>query len=310
MKRYKLRRHGVAVAGGLAVLAIFLPASGASAATTTLHGDWAPFNRCPVESSSMLAADGNTTLAFCLASDSPSGSITLGNITVASGDVNLQAGILENTSDDSFTVISPSGGALVAAPVQIPGGLLGLICPSNIPVVSVVCSEITSSSLNAVTAAVQPAGNPSGFSLVAGLSEGVPIITVPVKIQLQNPLLGPDCYIGSNSNPILLTPENLTAPTIGGEFFDANGTPDAAGVMESIVSTGGTEGAGSAPIPGAAGCGLLGALNGIVDLKVGLPSPAGKSSFTLNKASSYFAGLASPGSDDGQLLAQYWNSAR
>ncbi|HTU75015.1 MAG TPA: hypothetical protein VMG38_15985 [Trebonia sp.] len=310
MKRYLPRRLGIAVAGGLAALVVFLPASGASAATTTLNGDWAPFNRCPVENSSMLAADGSSTLAFCLASDSPSGSITLGNITVASGDVNLQAGVLENTSDDSFTVVSPSGGALVAAPVQIPGGLLGLICPSDIPVVSAVCSQITSSALNTVTAVVQPAGSPSGFSLAAGLSEGVPIITVPVKIQLVNPLLGSDCYIGSNASPILLTPENLTAPKIGAEFFDANGTPDTAGVMESIASTGGTEGAGSAPIPGATGCGLLGVLDGVVDLKVGLPSPAGQSSFTLNDASSYFAGVRSPGSDDGQLLAQYWSSAQ
>jgi hypothetical protein len=304
------KRLGIAAAGGLAALAIFLPASGASAATTTLKGDWAPFTRCPVENSAMLAADGASTLAFCLASDSPSGDITLGNLTVPSGDVNLQAGILENLSTGAFTVVSPSGGALVAAPVSIPGGLLGLVCPSSIPVVSAICAQITNSTLNAITAVVQPAGSPSGFSLAAGLSEGSPIITVPVMIQLQNPLLGSTCYIGSKSNPILLTPENLTAPTIGGEFFDANGTPDPSGVMQAIVSTGGTEGAGSAAIPGASGCGFLGALNGAVDLKVGLPSPAGKSSFTLDNASSFFAGLTAPGANDGKLLAQYWNSAR
>jgi hypothetical protein len=309
VERYLLKRLGIAVAGGLAALALFLPASGASAATT-LKGDWAPFNRCPVENSAMLAADGSSELAFCLASDSPSGSITLGNLTVSSGDVNLQAGVLENTSTGAFTVVSPSGGALVAAPVQVPGGLLGLVCPSSVPVVSAVCAGITSSALNTITAVVQPAGSPSGFSLAAGLSEGVPIITVPVKIQLQNPLLGSNCYVGSNSNPILLTPENLTAPNISAEFFDANGTPDPSGVMESIVSTGGTEGAGSAAIPGATGCGLLGALDLAVDLKVGLPSPAGKSSFTLDNASSFFAGLTSPGANDGKLLAQYWNSAR
>ncbi len=133
---------------------------------------------------------------------------------------------------------------------------------------------------------------------------------MPVMIALQNPLLGSTCYVGSKSNPILLTPENLTAATIGGEFFDANGTPDPSGVMQAIASTGGTQGAGSAAIPGATGCGLLGVLDGAVDLKVGLPSPAGKSSFILDNASSYFAGLASPGSGDGKLLAQYWNSAR
>jgi hypothetical protein len=306
------RRMSMSVLGALAALAVFIPASGASAATTTLAGDWAPFTRCPVDNPAMLAADGSSNIALCVASDSPGGSIKLGSVTAPTGDVNLQFGLVENSSTGAFTVVSPSGGALVTAPVQIPGGLLGLICPSNVPVVSAVCAEITNNTLNAVTAVVEPAGNPSSFSLAAGLSSGIPIVTVPVKIHLENPLLGSSCYIGSDSNPVVLHPENLTTPAVSAEQFDANGTPDPSGVLFGLYSTGGTQGDSSAAAPGATGCGLLGVLDGAVDLKDGLPSAAGNNSVLLNNASSYLAGLNDPAGaapNDGQDLSSYWHSA-
>ncbi|MBV9384199.1 MAG: hypothetical protein JOY82_17140 [Streptosporangiaceae bacterium] len=300
------------VLAALAALAVFIPASAAPAATVTLGGDWAPFTRCPVDDPAMLAADGTSSVAFCVASDSPSGSIKIGNITAPTQDTNLQLGLVENTSTGAFSVVAPSGGAIVTAPIQVPGGLLGLMCPSNIPVVSAVCQQITSSRLNAVTAVVQPAGNPSGFSLAAGLGTGTPIVTVPVKIQLRNPLLGPDCYLGSNSHPILLHPQNLTTPQVSSEQFDANGTPDPSGVMFALVTTGGTQGDSSAAIPGATGCGLLGLLDFAVDLKVGLPSAAGNNTVTLNNASAYLVGLNDPAAaapSDGKDLSSYWHSA-
>jgi hypothetical protein len=299
--------------GAFAALAVFLPVSGASAATVTLNGDWAPFTRCPVDNSAMLAADGSASIAFCAASDSPSGSIKLGNITAPTGDSNLQIGLIENTSTGAFSVVSPAGGAIVTAPITVPGGLLGLMCPSDILAVSAVCDEITTSALNTVTAVVEPAGNPSDFSLGAGISSGFPIITLPVKIQLENPLLGSDCYLGSDSDPILLHPQNQTTPAVNVEDFDANGTPDTTNpVMDGIYSVGGTQVDDSAAIPAATGCGLLGVLDLAVDLKVGLPSPSGNNTLTLNDASAYIVGLTSPAAvapNDGQDLASYWQSA-
>jgi hypothetical protein len=311
--RPTLKRMCMGMIGALCAVAVFIPASGASAAATpTLAGDWAPFNRCPVTNPTMLAATGTTSIAFCVTSDSPSGSIKIGNVTATTGDTNLQIGLIES-STGSFSVVAPSAGAVVEAPVQIPGGLLGLMCPSNIPAVTAVCDEITDSQLNAVTAVVQSAGTPSNFSLAAGLSSGVPIVTVPVKIQLENPLLGSDCYIGSNSDPILLQPENTTTPTVQSEQFDGNGTPDATnGVMGAIFSTGGTQEDDTAAVPGASGCGLLGVLDPAVDLKDGLPSASGNNSVVLNDASAYLAGLENPASsapNDGQDLASYWQSA-
>jgi hypothetical protein len=311
-------RHKVclAVFSGLAVLAVPAAAGTASAAAApaasavTLAGDWAPFSRCPVQDPAMLAATGTTSIAYCNTADSPSGSIKLGSITAATGDSNLQFGLVQ--SSGQYSIVSPSGGAIVAAPAQIPGGLLGLMCPSGIPAVSALCAEITNSSLNTVTAVVQPAGNPSGFNLGAGLSTGQPILTLPVKIQLQNPLLGSGCYIGSDSAPIVLHPENLTAPAEAIEQFDASGTTDPNGAFATIVLTG-TQGDSTFAAPGASGCGPLGVADAAIDLKSGLPSPSGNNSLVLNNAVTHaLGGFEFPRQQyphEGQNLAAAWQAA-
>lgn len=102
------------------------------------------------------------------------------------------------------------------------------ICPSSTPPLAQLCKLLArSSKLNNVIATLGSAGDPSNFNLGAGLSSGIPIVTLPAKIHLQNPFLGPRCYIGTNANPIVLQPENATNPVVQTEAFDGNGTPDA-----------------------------------------------------------------------------------
>jgi hypothetical protein len=288
------------------------PAVTMSPDPVTLGGDWAPFTRCPVEDSSMLTADGETNIASCVASDSPSGSIKIGNSTATTGDTNLQFGLIYSPPSGTYSYASPSGGALIAAPVQIPGGLLGLMCPSSIPVVSQLCQEATDNSLNNVTAQVESVGNPSNFSIDAGLSAGQPIVTLQVVIQLQNPLLGSDCYLGTDSDPIVLHPENLTAPTLSGQNFDPNGTPDSSGAMFGYSLTGANQGDSTFAVPGASGCGPLGVADDAINLKDGLPSPSGNNDLVLNNAVTSIAGFNSPSSqypNEGANLAAAWNSA-
>lgn len=309
------RKAGLALITGLAVLAIPAATTGTAQAASpvTLAEDWAPFSRCPVDDPAMLAADGTLTdVASCNAADSPSGSIKLGNITAATGDSNLQFGLVLNDNTGQGPIVPPSGGAITAAPVQIPGGLLGLMCPSDIPAMSVLCSEIIGDSLNAVTAVVEPAGDPSGFSLGAGLATGQPILTLPVRIQLQNPLLGSACFIGSDADPIVLHPENLSAPATSFERYDANGAPDPAGAFASIVLTG-TQGDNTFAVPGASGCGPAGVADLAIDLKSGLPSPSGDNSLMLdNSVTHALGGFAVPTQQaptEGQDLAAAWHAA-
>jgi hypothetical protein len=280
------------------------------AAPPTLAGGWAPLNRCPVDDAAMLAVTGNTTVANCLASESASGSIKLGSTTVTTGATNLQFGVV--SSGSTFTVVSPAGGGIVAAPVQIPGGLLGLMCPSNIPVISQICDQLVNGAVNAVTATVRPAGNPSEFSLSAGLGAGQPILRLPVKIQLSNPFLGSNCFIGSNANPIVLHPANLTKPTGRVARFNPDGSDNSRGVQGYAVATGASQSDSTFAVPGASGCGLLGLLDFAVNLKQGLPSAAGNNSLVLNEATTRFGGFFIPATaapNEGQQLSTNWHAA-
>ena len=99
---------------------------------------------------------------------------------------------------------------------------------------------------------------------------------VPIKVHLHNDaVLGPNCYIGSNADPIVLnlveTPTSSPQLTSGGPGGNA------------IISTGVEVADNTFAVPGANGCGLLGALDAALDLKVGLPSPSGKNSALIDQ---------------------------
>jgi sugar lactone lactonase YvrE len=250
-------------------------------------GSWTPFTRCPVDDPAMLATDGVNTLGLCLASNSTHGSITIGNTTTATGNSNLQGGLVLDQSTSVFTFIAPPAGSLIADPATVTAG------------------GVT------VTATVESAGTPSDFDLLAGLSLGVPIITLPVKIHLvgQNVDLGPSCFIGSEQNPIVLHPENtdLTNAQARFEGFDPDGTPNPNGPLFTIVVSGTVQGDNTFAVPGATGCGPNGSLDAVVNAVVGLPSPAGANHLVLDDASS---ALAAPNIVmNGQQFSDAWHTA-
>ncbi|WP_394434603.1 hypothetical protein [Streptomyces sp. SGAir0957] len=306
-----LRR--MSVLGATAALATIASIGTSSAAGTQLNGNWAPFNRCPVDNAAMLGADGITHQATCISSSSASGVIKIGSSVVPTGKTDLQVGVVTH-DDGTNTVIAPAGGALVADPANLPGGLLGLMCPSDIPVVSAVCGKITDSTVNKVVATVESVGTPSDFQLLAGVSEGQPIISIPVRIHLQNPLIGNNCYIGTKSAPVILRPGNAALPTVGAESSAANGTPDETGPVGRLALTGANQQDTTFAAPGASGCGPLGlgAFNWAVNLKSALPAASGTNSLTLNSASTYLATLNDPTAtapNQGKVFSEYWHSA-
>ncbi|WP_069169778.1 hypothetical protein [Streptomyces griseus] len=300
-------------AGTLAAIAAFgaLFSTGTATAATQLNGHWAPLDRCPVDAPAMLAADGVDTVATCVSSTSASGSITLGNTVVKTGHTDLQLGVLQR-GDGTTSLVAPAEGALVADSAEVPGGLLGLMCPSGLPVVSAVCRQITSAELNRITATIEPAGAPRDFDMAAAFTTDVPILTLPVRIHLKNPLLGDTCYIGSTSKPVLLRPKNVTAPELSLQRFAGNGDPDDEnGVMGRYTFERADQADTAFAVPGASGCGA-GLLDWAVNLKTGLPSAAGKNSVTLDDTSTYFASPYAPSEhapDEGRALSGFWHSA-
>jgi hypothetical protein len=250
-------------------------------------GLWAPFFRCPVDDPAMLANPQVGLGSGCLGSNSTHGSITLGNITTTTGNTNLQTGLID--ANGTFTVIPAAGGSLIADPVQL------------------------STPVGPVTAITESAGTPSNFNLFGGIALGQPIITVPIKIHLaNNPVLGPNCFIGSEENPILLNPQNndlSNALSVGGFFsFDAaTGAPDVTGPDGALLITGAVQGDDTFAVPGATGCGPGGSLDAAVDAVAGVPSPSGSNHLVLADASS---SLAFPQNmEDGQAFANDWHSA-
>lgn len=285
----------------------------ATAATAQLNGEWAPFTRCPVDASALLGADGVDRTPQCVVSSSASGSIKLGNTTVTTGRTNLQIGVVQN-ADGSSTVVAPSGGALIADSTTVPGGLIGLMCPSNVPAVTAICNQLTNSTLNKITATVESVGTPTDFDQSAGALTGLPIVSIPVRIHLENPFLGSKCYIGTAAKPVVLRPSNVDYPEFGLTFFDGAGNLNDEGEMSRVNLAGATQQDTTFAVPGASGCGLglFGLIDAAVNLKTGLPSAAGKNSLTLNSATTSLAGLGAPGTftpDAGKELSKNWHSA-
>ncbi|WP_405718849.1 hypothetical protein [Streptomyces sp. NBC_00046] len=305
-----------ALLGALVAVAVGIPLStspASAASAQEMNGNWAPFTRCPVDDPAMLAADGKTDIAICVASHSESGSIKLGNTEATTGANDLQFGVVRNATTGVSKIVAPEGGAIVGAPTEIPGGLLGLMCPSGIPVISDICRQLTDNSLNRVVATVQSAGTPTNFDLSAGMQAGKPIVDIPIRIHLENPFLGSKCYIGTASSPVVLRPQNLTKPALASQRFDATGTPNTAGVLNRVALTGNDQGDAAFAVPGVSGCGplTLGELNWAVNLKTALPSASGNNNLVLNDAATYTAGLTSPGSavpDAGRLLSENWHA--
>ncbi|MER6403065.1 hypothetical protein ABT269_05940 [Streptomyces viridosporus] len=305
-------RTKVATVSALTALGALASLGTATAAEPALNGEWAPFTRCPVDAPAMLAADGFDKTPQCVVSTSAGGSIKLGKTTVVTGRTNLQIGVVQNT-DGTSSVVAPPSGALVADSATVPGGLLGLMCPSDIPVITALCETLENSSLNKITATMESVGAPYAFDQTAGVLTDLPIVALPVRIHLENPLLGGKCYIGSASHPIVLRPKNLNYPEFGMSLFQGNGTPDESGEMSRINLTGATQSDSTFAVPAATGCGLnIGLINAAVNAKTGLPSASGNNNLTLDDTQTHLTGLNAPGTvapDAGRVLAENWHSA-
>jgi hypothetical protein len=308
--RNRLGRRLVLAAMSLVLGAGAALSAPAPASAETLAGEWAPYGGCPVDAPAMLAADGSNVIATCLAGSVPNGSIKIGNGTMTVGKVNFSFGLLNEGG--VYSVVVGSNGGLTGDPVNVPGGMLGLMCPSNIPLISGICDAVVGSSLNTVTATIEAAGPPRDFDLNAAAVLGQPIMTMPVKIRLRNPFLLSSCYIGSNSNPILLKVANTALPTAEFSRFDADGTPNPDGEMNQLALKGSTMSDSTFAVPAVRGCDLLGLIDLVVNGRQGLPAAAGKNNLTLNNATFRLGGFLDPmvhTPNQGRALSQRWHAA-
>jgi hypothetical protein len=302
------RRIGSAV---LVAGALSLGAVGSAHAEKVLAGDWAPFNRCPVDSVQMLEATGESSVAFCAATEVPTGSITIGHFTLPLLESNTQFGVVEG--NEVFATVSPSSGVIGASPVQVPGGL-SVFCADAHGLLGSICAIAAKHvHLNELYAQIESVDAPSNLDLGGALSTEQPAISLPVQLRLINPLLGPQCTIGTPKQPIVLQPVNASSPELSAERFEPNGTPtEEEGTLVRLGLHGANQVDDTFEVPAAHDCGSVAHFDQAIDKTVGLPSPSGANSLLMQDVTVYLTGLNSPGQvvpNDGKLLARYWHSA-
>jgi len=265
------------------LVALLVPVSAASAAPFNPTGPWARFNDCTLNKPQTI---------LCLYAETTSGSITLGSKTTpVVKPVVLQGGLTINPVTGELIFLgAEDGNTLTKAAQPVPGGLLGITAPAWWPsFLRNLFNETINNGFTGVTATMELAGPPSSVHLNPGalIEQTGTALQMPVKIKLDNPFLGSSCYIGSNSNPIVL---NLTTGTtsppppntpIKGSVKSVLPEPGSGGTIEKIDDAKLVD--NSFSVPGASGCGGLFSflIDPFVNSIVGIPSAAGKNTAIL-----------------------------
>jgi hypothetical protein len=254
-------------------------------------GIYAPFTDCPLNDPVLETSfPGDAT--GCLSSTSTSGSFAIHGIPVPiTHPVTVQLGFYstEDAQGQHFPVVPPlDGRELTDQPEATPGGLNALLlCPNGINAdIAALCKKAATSGHTGLTALVRQAGLISNFNPLASLAPGTPVFTQPIKIQLINQVLGGKCYIGSDSNPIVLNPAFSVPGTVA-----ATPDPNPARFPDVVVlsATGSTLTDTSFTVPVATGCGPGGVADAAIDFLLGLPSPSGANSLVLSNSNNFLA---------------------
>jgi len=270
MRRKVTRMFGAVIA----VVALGVAAAPVASAHT---GEYARFNDCP-----------STTAGVnkCLYAQTVGGSVVLGKKTVPIvNPVTLQGGFAKPVDGLSQFYGAVDGNTLSKTPQPVPGGLTGLVNCKEISnfIVRLACESVFENGLTGVNATLElakPASEIRVGELNLAFEEGT-ALRLPVKVHLENPLLGSECYVGSSSSPLLW---NLTT----GETTPPAGTAPIhgkGGILELIEESKIARISGAELVdnnwsaPSASGCGGFGVeliLNPIINASVGVPSAAGK----------------------------------
>jgi hypothetical protein len=250
-------KHLRVLALAMGALIVAMAMSATSALARTPAPGYAAFAGCQ-------SPEESAVVSTCVRSVVKSGSFKMGNKNVPiTNPIVVSGGIASLPGKITFN----SKGGMSLAKQQVPGGVIGLTGLDWL----VNFLNVEALQLFAVT---ELAGTPE---------IGESSLNLPIKVHLINPVLGSKCYVGSNSNPIMLNlitgttnPPAPNKPITGREpefSFD-----EALGIARG---TGGVFVDNSFSAPGASGCTLtlLGflpvSINGLVDTASALPAASG-----------------------------------
>jgi hypothetical protein len=251
-----------------------------SALAKSPKGAFAVFAQCPT-----------ATATTCFYLSSTGGELRLNKETIPlTKSVTVQGGIERNAKTGAETFIAASNGeTLSKTPQTLPGGLSGLFSCREIgnPLEKIVCEEEFEDGHTAVNV-IPELAKPASEIVISKANflkhEGVSL-QLPVKIRLENPFFGSECYVGSATNPVMwpLTtgttkpsePNKPISGTAGKVEVLEGGTLEKA-IEASLVEN-------DFRAPEASGCGGIysSLIDPIVDSKFGLPAAAGTNTAIL-----------------------------
>jgi len=278
-----MKRHNMGGALCAAMLAAVLTSLMlAGSASATLTGDFTRFQNCPYKTAEVYR---------CLYSQTIGGEVVLGNKKVPIvNEAVVQGGYTEPDEEGySEFVAATNGQSLTKAPQPVPGGLAGLVNCKEISnfIFRATCEVTFENGLtgaNSTLELARPANEIriNEYHLAEG--QGVALV-LPVKVHLENPLLGESCYIGSSTTPIIwelrtdtTNPPSPNTPITGnpGETEFLGG-----GTIAKLFNVEVVDNAWSAP--GAEGCGgaFSFILDPIINTSVGVPAAAGRNTARL-----------------------------
>src|ERR1700755_2454495 len=181
------------IAGVCALISLVPPAAGAAGPS----GEFAPFAPCPYTDPEVQA---------CLLASPTAGSFKLGKGRVElspSTPISLQGAYAFLGNEGTAWYDAVGGPTLIPSRLTVAGGLVGSFTEGG-----------TRPVLGSGFGAASPANNVYATAELAGpigldflnylLASDDPTLTLPIKIHVENPLLGPDCYLGSDADPIEL----------------------------------------------------------------------------------------------------------
>jgi hypothetical protein len=252
-----------------------LAAVGAPAAMATPKGEYANFAQCPTS---------NKTIDGCLDARTETGEFTIGSEKVPIVNTQtLQGGFTTGEGGNLTITAAVNGETLTKTPQKVPGGLLGLVKCNEISnfferIACEVVFENGTTGVNATTELAAPASS-IGLNEFALLLEEGTALQLPVKVKLENPLLGSECYVGSNSSPIIidLTTGTTEPPAPNKPIKGSKGELGSRGEGRILVISKNSLVNNSFAAPTANGCGGIFSflIDPILDAKLGLPATTG-----------------------------------
>jgi hypothetical protein len=259
----------------------------AASAQAKLVGEFTKFQQCPWTTAGVTR---------CMYSATTGGETVLGNkkLTVEK-EVIIQGGYTEPNFEEGNPEFlfakffaAKNGITLSKAAQNVPGGLLGIVPPeSSPPLVKLLSAFFFENALTGVTATLELAKAATDIRVSENhLAEGEGIaLKMPVRVHLENPFLGKNCYVGSSTTPIMFElTTGTTAPP--GPNKPITGSVGEVEFLENarilqLKNAELVDNKWSAPV--AAGCGgiLSFLVNPIINTQVGLPAAAGKNTARL-----------------------------